>query len=158
MWLYVMYYGFSYEKFYSSYVVIFCAVLLAYLTFVSVRRVKTDVLKFVMFAFIWMYTAVALVPAEKIILETNIVLSEREDSRASLLQVKMLSTDVYSVLDQFVKDCQSGDAEISQEATTLCRHWNLWIVKNNQLTNNKACMNTMSGHCWLRDRCKENSK
>jgi hypothetical protein len=138
MWLYVMYYGLSYEKFYSSYVVIFCAVLLAYLTFVSVRRVKTDVLKFVMFAFIWMYTAVALVPAEKIILETNIVLSEREDSRTSLLQVKMLSTDVYSDLDQLVKDCQSGDAEISQEATTLCRHWNLWIAKNNQLTRNKA--------------------
>ena len=133
-----MYYGLSYEKFYASYVVTFCAVLLAYLAFVSLRRTKTDVLKFVVFAFIWMYTAVALVPAEKIIIETNIVLSERKDSRASLLQVKMLSTDVYSVLDQFVKDCQSGDAEISQEATTLCRHWNRWIVEKNQLTKNKA--------------------
>lgn len=137
IWLYVMYYGFSYEKFYSSYVVAFCAVLLTYLTFTSVRRVKTDVLKFLMFAFIWMFTAVALVPVEKIILETNIALNKREDFRFTILQVKMLSTDVYLDIDKFNKDCQSSNITISQEAAFLCSQWRSWAYRKKELTKRK---------------------
>ena len=137
MFLYVMYYGFSYEKFYASYVVVFCAVLLTYLAFASLRRAKTDVLKFFMLAFIWMFTAVAIIPVDKIILEANIALSEREESRYGIVQVANLSTDVFSGVDTLIEECNSEDSVNPSRWPNLCKTWSVWAEKQKHVVRKK---------------------
>ena len=67
MWLYVTYYGFSYEKFYASYVVLFCGVLFVWLLSQLFRTQKVNVIKFVAFLFLWMFAAVSIFPVEQFV-------------------------------------------------------------------------------------------
>lgn len=94
MGLYVTYYGLSYEKFFASYAVVYCAILMVWLItrmFVS-RRV--DVIKFASLLFLWMYGVATVLPVEQIVLRSNVALAQREGSQIRLYELTMLSADV----------------------------------------------------------------
>ncbi|MFH1565020.1 MAG: DUF4153 domain-containing protein [bacterium] len=97
MALYVIYYGFSYEKFFASYAVIFCIILFCWIIFKLFRNIKIDVVKFVLFLFLWMYGIIAIFPSEQFILRANIELAKCPNSRIDLYEMTMLSSDVYNL-------------------------------------------------------------
>jgi len=98
MFLYVVYYGFSYEKFFAAYAVIFCIIVFVWLIIKLFKKTKIDILKFVMFLFLWMYGLVSIFPIEQFILRTNIKLAQSEDSRIDLYEMTMLSSDVLGIV------------------------------------------------------------
>lgn len=97
MALYVFYYGFSYEKFFACYAVIFCVIVFVWLIFKLFKNVRIDIVKFILFLFLWMYGVVAIFPTEQFILRANMELSKRADSRIDLYEMTMLSGDVYNL-------------------------------------------------------------
>jgi hypothetical protein len=101
MGLYVFFYGFSYEKFYASYTVLYCALLFSFLIRKLIVRQKTDVFKLAVVLFIWMYGAVAVFPSEQFIFRSNIALARRDDTRIKLYELSMLSSDVLSLVKKY---------------------------------------------------------
>ena len=101
MILYVTYYGFSYEKFYALYAMIFCAVLFVWLFSRLFIAERANVLRFVAFQFLWMFALVALFPVESFVLDKNIALSHRPDSRIELLELRMLSPSVLAQVKEY---------------------------------------------------------
>ena len=104
MFLYVSFYGLSSEKFYASYAVIFCGVLLMYLVYASVTRMRADILKTVMLVFLWMYTGVSLLPVETIIARTNFSLNQHETWRDEIAWIDERSTDVFETMIEYVEE------------------------------------------------------
>ncbi|MDD5032559.1 MAG: DUF4173 domain-containing protein [Candidatus Pacebacteria bacterium] len=101
MGLYVIFYGFSYEKFFASYTVLFCALLFFWLLLRLVVDKKTDILKTAVVLFIWMYGVMTVFPVEQFIFRSNIALSHREDSRIKLSELSMLSPDVLGLVKRY---------------------------------------------------------
>lgn len=97
MALYVIYYGFSYEKFFASYTVLFCVILFCWLIFKLVRNIKIDVVKFMLFLFLWMYGIITICPTEQFILRANIKLAKRSHSKINLYEMTMLSSDIFNL-------------------------------------------------------------
>lgn len=98
MTLYVISYGLSYEKFFASYTVLFCAILFVWLISRLFVAKRADILKFLVVLFLWMYALVTLLPVEQLILNTNIKLAERPETRINLSELTMLSPDVLSLV------------------------------------------------------------
>lgn len=96
MGLYVTLYGFSYEKFFALYTVIFSLALFAYLLYSSFSPQRNDIFKSLCFGFLWCYSLATVLPIEGIIFKANHQLAERPDSRIKLEELTMLSADVYS--------------------------------------------------------------
>lgn len=94
MALYDIFYGLSYEKFFASYAVIYSAILFSWLAFRLFRKERANVLKFLVFLFLWMYGLVTILPVEQIILRSNVALAKRPDTRINLYESTMLSPDV----------------------------------------------------------------
>jgi len=101
MGLYVFFYGFSYEKFFASYTVLYCTLLFVWLISRLIVRKKTDILKSAVILFIWMYGTITIVPVEQFIFHSNIMLSQREDSRIKIHELTMLSPDVLILVRQY---------------------------------------------------------
>lgn len=101
MGLYVIFYGFSYEKFFASYTVLYCALLFFWLLLRLVVNKKTDILKAAAILFIWMYGVVTIFPVEQFIFRFNVALSRREDSRIRLSELSMLSPDVLGLAGRY---------------------------------------------------------
>ncbi|MBN1585378.1 DUF4173 domain-containing protein [Candidatus Uhrbacteria bacterium] len=101
MVLYVTHYGFSYEKFFALYAVLFCAVLYGWLTVSLLVRQRTDILKFLVVLFLWMYALVTVFPVEQFVLRANVALAQRPDSRIRLYELSMLSPDVLGLVRRY---------------------------------------------------------
>ncbi|OHA35043.1 MAG: hypothetical protein A2928_04050 [Candidatus Taylorbacteria bacterium RIFCSPLOWO2_01_FULL_45_15b] len=101
MILYVTYYGFSYEKFYASYSVLFCAVLFVWLVTRLFVAKKSNVVKFLAFQFLWMFALVSVFPVEEFILRSNMSLVKKEGSHIRLSEMSMLSSDVYNKIKEY---------------------------------------------------------
>jgi multisubunit Na+/H+ antiporter MnhC subunit len=101
MALYVTYYGLSYEKFFASYAVAFCAVLLLWLVSRLFVRARADVVRFPAMLFLWMYAVLTVMPVEQIILRSNVALSHREGSQIRLFELTMLSPDVLDLVRKY---------------------------------------------------------
>ena len=153
MWLYVTYYGFSYEKFYASYVVLFCAILFVWLLSRMITAKRANIVKFVAFQFLWMYALVALFPVEQFILKANVVLKEKPNSQIRLFEMTMLSPDVLAQ----IKDYQRAGV-LEESKDYLNREsgrnpdeqfdWNPWIEEQEKiLAEKKWYETTVSG--WL---------
>lgn len=99
MFLYVFFYGFSYEKFYASYVVLYCAILFIYLISRFFYRKKLDILKFTLFLFLWMYGIINILPTEQFILRANIALAAHANSQINLFESSILSADVLGYIE-----------------------------------------------------------
>lgn len=121
MALYVIYYGFSYEKFFASYAVLFCVILFCWLIFRLFRKFKIDIVKFVLFLFLWMYGVIAIFPTEQFILRNNIELSKRADSRIDLYEMTMLSSDVFNLAKE--NNFQWGDWFSKQTSIIGNKKW-----------------------------------
>jgi len=117
MAFYVVNYGFSYEKFFASYTVIYCAILFGWLFFCLFRKERANILKFLVFLFLWMYAIITVLPIEQFILHANVNLSKRSESRIHLFELTMLSTDVLSSVKKYKSEGVLKD------------DWQPWILK-----------------------------
>lgn len=110
MFLYVYYYGLSYEKFFASYTVLYALILFVWLLFALIRKKRSDIFYFLIMLFVWMYGFLTIMPVEKMIFQGNVYLATRADSRIDLLELQMLSGDVwkdvkmYSSRDEWLQD------------------------------------------------------
>jgi len=103
MFLYVFYYGFSYEKFFASYTVLYCVLLFIWLITSLFRKKKADIVKFVVILFLWMYSIMTIFPVEQVIFKTNIALAERKNTRIYLYELRMLSSDVFPIVEEYLE-------------------------------------------------------
>ena len=104
MALYVTYYGFSYEKFFASYTVVYCTILFIWLISRLFINKKADILKFLVILFIWMYSVVTILPIEQFILRTNVKFKKLENSRIRLYESTILSPDVLGLVKKYNKE------------------------------------------------------
>ena len=101
MVLYVINYGLSYEKFFASYTVLYSAILFIWLISRLFIKTRANIFKFVIFLFLWMFSVVTILPVEAIILNTNIALAQRPESRIRLFELTMLSPDVLNAVKKY---------------------------------------------------------
>tara|TARA_Y100000294_G_scaffold105663_1_gene98168 strand:+ start:8835 stop:10703 length:1869 start_codon:yes stop_codon:yes gene_type:complete len=80
LYLYIASTGLSYEKFYSSYVVAFCAVLLTLLFWFSVKKKAADTVRSTLLLFTVMYSVVSVLPVSQLIYHVNSELAKTEDA------------------------------------------------------------------------------
>jgi len=99
MVLYVVFYGFSYEKFFASYTVIFSIILFTWLVAQFASKKRRDLVKFGVFLFLWMYAVLAIFPIDQFIMRTNLKLAEKSGSRIALFEMTMLSSDVLGYVE-----------------------------------------------------------
>ena len=128
MGLYVTYYGFSYEKFFASYTVIYCAILFVWLISKLFIAKRANIVKFLLILFLWMYALISVFPVEQFILRTNVALSGLKGSRIRLFELTMLSPDVLSL----VKEYQKNGKLVNKESD-----WNPWIKRQEEKISNK---------------------
>ena len=97
MGMYVFYYGFSYEKFFAAYTVLFSIFLFLRLIAALFQKEKTDILRYLIVAFFWMYAVATVLPVEQMIFRANSTLAARSDSRLDMNELMMLSGDVLNL-------------------------------------------------------------
>lgn len=129
MGLYVTYYGFSYEKFFASYTVIYCAILFLWLISQLFRGQRANIVKFVALLFLWMFAFVSIFPVEQFIFRINMALYYLKDSRIILSEMKMLSPDVLTLVKK-----NQGKGFLEQDGYD----WNNWITKQEKIIAEKA--------------------
>lgn len=144
MFLYVTGYGFSYEKFFASYTVLYCGILFIWMIISLFKKQKSNVLKFVIFLFLWMYAIITVLPIEQFIFRTNIKLSERENTKIRLYEMTMLSSDVLSIVKKYEnegklkeKRIDKYDREFLSSENKKEFDWTPWIEKQEEKIENK---------------------
>ena len=143
MGLYVTYYGLSYEKFFASYTVIYSALLFIWLISRLFIKQRSNIVKFLVVLFLWMYAIVSILPVEQFILRTNVALSYLEESRIRLFELTMLSPDVLALVKEYQ---QQGVLEekvdyLAQEGTNKSEEdfdWNPWIERQEKVVSDKV--------------------
>jgi hypothetical protein len=101
VFLYVINYGLSYEKFFAFYTVIFCIII--FLWFISLfiyYNKEINIIKTIAFLSLAMYAFITIIPLEKIIFITNLNLTQRENSRVDLNELRMLGFDALPVVEK----------------------------------------------------------
>lgn len=104
MFLYVFFYGLSYEKFFASYTVIYCAILFIWLIYQLFTDRESNLFKYLMFSLLWMYAIATVLPIERIIFSFNANASHRSDSRIKMNELQMLSYDALPLVATYRKD------------------------------------------------------
>ncbi|QQS15330.1 MAG: DUF4173 domain-containing protein [Candidatus Moraniibacteriota bacterium] len=104
MFLYILFYGLSYEKFFASYTVIYCAILFAWLSYKLFLRRGGNLAKHLIFSLLWMYGIATIMPVERIIFSFNAEMSRRADSRIKMNELRMLSYDVLPLVATYRRD------------------------------------------------------
>jgi len=142
MILYVTYYGFSYEKFFASYTVIYCAILFVWLISRLFIKTRSNIVKFLLVLFLWMYALVTVFPVEQFILRANVALSQLKESRIRLYELTMLSPDVLGLVKKYqaqglLKETNNylarEDAAKSEEEFD----WTPWIERQEKIVKDK---------------------
>lgn len=128
MGLYVTYYGLSYEKFFASYTVIYCAILFIWLISKLFIAKRANIVKFLLVLFLWMYALISVFPVEQFIWRSNLALSNLKESRIELFELTMLSPDVLNL----VKEYQKKGGLVSEEFA-----WNHWIGRQEKIISDK---------------------
>jgi len=152
MGLYVVSYGFSYEKLFASYTVLYCAVLLGWLIYRMFIPTRANILKFVVVLFVWMYGLLAVLPVERLIFSANVSLAGREDTRIHLYEMTMLSTDVLGQVREAIATgdlgeplpfvdtvCRPGGCErVEFSSGTVHPDWEVWVRRGERRLQEKA--------------------
>lgn len=133
MFLYVTIYGLSYEKFFASYTILFCIILFVYLFVKVLSRTRLDILKFLVFLFIWMYALISIAPIEQFILRSNIKLSQNFGSRINLFESSILSADVLSYVE---KNADEDFMSFNNKSGDVI-DWSSWLEENRNRVENK---------------------
>ncbi len=126
MILYVTTYGFSYEKFYALYAVLFCGILFLWLLSRLFVASRSNILKFVAFQFLWMFALVGVFPVEQFIVHSNVALAKHDDTRIILFEMNMLSPDVLKTITTYHK------AGLLTENSQKIFDWNPWIEEQQE--------------------------
>ncbi len=145
MTLYVTHYGFSYEKFYASYTVLFCVVLFLWLISRLFVTKKSNVVKFLAFQFLWMFSLVSIFPVELFILKSNMSLVQKPNTKIQLYEMTMLGVDV---LPEIKKYKEQGKLAEQFEYTVLDSNgkeslvkkdydWSTWIEEQEKRIDEK---------------------
>ena len=101
VFLYVLNYGLSYEKFFAFYTVVFCIfVFLWFLSLIFRHNKPANIIQGLFFLALWMYALATIVPLEKIILTTNLNLTQQEDSRVNINELRMLGFDTLPSIEK----------------------------------------------------------
>ncbi len=142
MALYVIYYGFSYEKFFASYTVLYCAILLVWLLSRLFINKKADIIKFVAVLFIWMFGVMPVFPVEQFILRSNVALSHRENSRIRLFELTMLSPDVLLLVKNYQRQgvLEEKIGYLEREGVVKSEEefsWSPWIERQEKIVSEK---------------------
>ncbi|NQV00224.1 MAG: DUF4173 domain-containing protein [Parcubacteria group bacterium] len=143
MGLYITYYGLSYEKFFASYTVIYSVILFVWLISRLFINKRSNVVKFLVILFLWMYAVVAVFPVEQFILRTNVVLADLKDSRIRLFELTMLSPDVLSLVKEYKEQglLKENIGYLSREEGDEANEefdWNPWIERQEKIISDKV--------------------
>jgi len=142
MGLYVTYYGLSYEKFFASYTVIYCVILFVWLISRLFISKRSNVVKFLVVLFLWMYAVVSVLPVEQFILRTNVALAGLKESRIRLFELTMLSPDVLSLVKEYkqqglLKEKIGYLSREKEDKSSEEFDWNPWIERQEKKISNK---------------------
>lgn len=142
MGLYVTYYGFSYEKFFASYTVIYCTILFVWLISRLFIAQRSNIVKFLLVLFLWMYALISVFPVEQFILRTNVALSSLKESRIRLFELTMLSPDVLALVKEYQDNGLLEERTVylsreSGEPADKEPDWNPWIKRQEEKVLNK---------------------
>lgn len=140
--LYVIYYGFSYEKFFASYTVIYCAILFVWLLARLFITKRANIVKFLLFLFLWMYSLITVFPVEQFIWRTNIALINLKESRIKLSELTMLSSDVLVLVKEhqrnnLLQERVSYSSLEQRERLDKEFDWNSWVKLQEEKISNK---------------------
>lgn len=143
MILYTTYYGFSYEKFFASYTVIYCAILFVWLVIKLFAKQRANILKFLIMLFLWMYALVAIFPVEQFIIRSNVALSNIKDSRINLYELTMLSPDALTSVEKYAKQGVIKEViiltpEEQNDQVSIDFGWDLWMEQQQKLIADKT--------------------
>ncbi len=151
MLLYIGYYGFSYEKLFAFYTVIFCAILFFWLIFSFFSNQRKNILKFLVILFLWMYSLMVIFPVEQFIFRANVYLKNNvENSKIKLSELRMLSSDVLSlvkkyrekgILDEKIKlpsNLPYLDTSASGVIINQNQYWDDWIKSRESAISKKV--------------------
>ena len=127
MWLYVYYYGLSYEKFFASYTTLFALFVFTFLVKAACTKATQNVIKVIVFSALWFYAVATVLPIEKIIFHTNVSLSTKPNSRINLAHLQALSADVLADVYQ-QSTLQNPQGHIFAQPD-----WSKWITKTKEL-------------------------
>lgn len=134
MGLYVFYYGLSHQKFFASYAVLYCALVLIFLLITSVTKIKSDPIQTAALLFVAMYSMASLLPVERIIFQVNIALAQRPGARLALYDMKMLSPDIAGLVeDAYAAGELDKDPAALKHSASNCHNrtdWSNWISAN----------------------------
>ena len=114
--LYVYWYGLSYEKYFASYTCLFALFTFIYLIVATMSKSKLNVLRCLVFSFLWFFSVATISPVEQIIYNTNHYLAKKEDTRLNLIHLRFLSADILSNVESDLKKGNLKPAE-----------WDKWI-------------------------------
>jgi len=138
MQLYVTYYGFSYEKLFALYTVIYCVILFIWLITRLFVKSRSNIFKFLVILFIGMYGLIAILPVEQFILRANVKLSELNGSRIRLYELTMLSPDVLPLIKKYKNEGLLKEKTGYSAPGTGEFDWTPWINKNVKIVADKA--------------------
>lgn len=128
MGLYVYYYGLSYEKFFASYTTLFALFIFVYLVNASFIEHRKNIFRFIAFCSLWSYGIATTLPIEKIILNTNIALTEHADTRVKFGYLQALSADVLKDIQELKKEPFSNTKYMASDQLA----WNIWLIKQSE--------------------------
>ncbi|MDD4271197.1 MAG: DUF4173 domain-containing protein [Patescibacteria group bacterium] len=137
MQLYVTYYGFSYEKLFASYTVIYCVILFIWLISRLFVKNRSNIFKFVIILFVCMYGLIAIFPVEQFILRANVKLSELNGSRIKLHELTMLSPDVLQLIKRYKAEGLLKDKVYYPGSGAGESDWSAWINKKEKIIADK---------------------
>ncbi|MEY4722896.1 MAG: hypothetical protein RLZZ324_409, partial [Candidatus Parcubacteria bacterium] len=153
MGLYVTYYGFSYEKFFAAYTVLFCAILLCWLFTRVFAKAHADILRFTATLFLWMFGLVCVFPVEQFVFHANLALARLPQSQIRIYELTMLSPDVLGSVERAQSSGalkESSDILEREKAAWSsyggqgtpeadhARGWAAWVTRGKGLIDEKA--------------------
>ncbi len=105
VFLYVTTYGLSYEKFFALYTVIYCTIVFVwFLALFTMRYIKVHILQTLSFLALWMYAMATVLPLDRMIISTNLDLTQNKNSRVNINELTMLNGDAVAfVEDHYVE-------------------------------------------------------
>ncbi len=101
VYLYVVTYGLSYEKFFAFYTVVYCTIVFLWFLVLFVgREYKVSIVKTLAFVALGMYAFSVVLPLEKMIFMANLHLTQQKDSRVNINEMRMLGFDALPCVEK----------------------------------------------------------
>ncbi len=152
VFLYIKYYGLSYEKFFAFYTVVFAILFFVLLLTSFFLRKKFDLPKIGFILFLWMYAVTTVLPLESMMIKTNIKLAKIPESRIIKYEMTMFSPDAYVTIKSLLPEAENtlydvADSSLNESETvkerrnfsekTVSITWSDWIAQQERIVREK---------------------